>query len=101
MTDTLTIDAPPDSAIPSKAVADFEALHAVIEQACGQACHAIAPAWPLDRAIAVNPHWSRISMPVRRVAARMACSVASRYFHREISNCERGAKGEFALPIWR
>ncbi|WP_426197766.1 putative inorganic carbon transporter subunit DabA, partial [Massilia sp. DWR3-1-1] len=43
-----------------------------MEHACSQACHAIAPAWPLDRAIAVNPHWSRISMPVRRVAARMA-----------------------------
>jgi uncharacterized protein YbcC (UPF0753/DUF2309 family) len=43
-----------------------------IEQACSQACQAIAPTWPLDRAIAVNPHWSRIGMPVRRVAARMA-----------------------------
>ena len=43
-----------------------------IEAACEQACRTIAPAWPLDRAIAVNPHWSRIGMPVRRVAARMA-----------------------------
>ena len=43
-----------------------------IETACEQACQAIAPAWPLDRAIAVNPHWSRIAMPVRQVAARMA-----------------------------
>ena len=43
-----------------------------IEAACNQACKAIAPAWPLDRAIAVNPHWSRIHMPVRQVAARMA-----------------------------
>ena len=43
-----------------------------IEAACEQACQAIAPAWPLDRAIAVNPHWSRIAMPVRQVAARMA-----------------------------
>lgn len=49
-----------------------DALHDRIEQACRQACEAIAPAWPLDRAIAVNPHWSRISMPLRRVAARMA-----------------------------
>ena len=48
------------------------ALRERIEQACVQACQAIAPAWPLDRAIAVNPHWSRIGMPVRRVAARMA-----------------------------
>lgn len=49
-----------------------DALHDDIERACSQACQAIAPAWPLDRAIAVNPHWSRIGMPVRRVAARMA-----------------------------
>ena len=48
------------------------ALNAQIEAACHQACQTIAPAWPLDRAIAVNPHWSRIGMPVRRVAARMA-----------------------------
>ncbi|WP_290659832.1 NADH-quinone oxidoreductase subunit L, partial [Aquabacterium sp.] len=52
--------------------AELEARHAEIERACSQACQAIAPAWPLDRAIAVNPHWSRIGMPVRRVAARMA-----------------------------
>jgi uncharacterized protein YbcC (UPF0753/DUF2309 family) len=49
-----------------------DALNPLIEQACRQACAAIAPAWPLDRAIAVNPHGSRIGMPVRRVAARMA-----------------------------
>ena len=51
---------------------DFEDVHDEIERACSQACQAIAPAWPLDRSIAVNPHWSRIGMPVRRVAARMA-----------------------------
>jgi uncharacterized protein YbcC (UPF0753/DUF2309 family) len=53
--------APPDAA-----------LGARIEAACAQACGAIAPAWPLDRAIAVNPHWARIGLPVRTVAARMA-----------------------------
>ena len=50
----------------------LDTMDARIDQACAQACEAIAPAWPLDRAIAVNPHWSRIGMPVRRVAARMA-----------------------------
>jgi len=54
------------------ASAQEAALNAQIEAACHQACQTIAPAWPLDRAIAVNPHWSRIGMPVRRVAARMA-----------------------------
>lgn len=48
------------------------ALDALIDSACRQACQAIAPAWPLDRAIAVNPHWGRIGAPVRHVAARMA-----------------------------
>ena len=43
-----------------------------IEAACARACGAIAPAWPLDRAIAVNPHWERIDYGVRSVAARMA-----------------------------
>lgn len=43
-----------------------------VEAACDQACRAIAPAWPLDRAIAVNPHWERIGLGVREVAARMA-----------------------------
>ncbi|GAA4034092.1 DUF2309 domain-containing protein [Actimicrobium antarcticum] len=58
------------------ATAADSARHAVsnrdIEAACEQACNTIAPAWPLDRAIAVNPHWSRIDKPVRQVAARMA-----------------------------
>lgn len=43
-----------------------------IDVACAQACDAIAPSWPLDRAIAVNPYWNRIHRPVREVAARMA-----------------------------
>lgn len=43
-----------------------------IGAACATACRAIAPAWPLDRAIAVNPHWERIGYSVRTVAARMA-----------------------------
>lgn len=48
-------------------------LHpAIIEHACQQACQQIAPTWPLDQSIAVNPHWKRINMPVRTVAARMA-----------------------------
>ncbi|MFZ6773888.1 YbcC family protein [Undibacterium sp. SXout7W] len=72
MIDILTSDTKPNTALPAPAVSDIETIHARIELACSQACYTIAPAWPLDRAIAVNPHWSRINMPVRRVAARMA-----------------------------
>ena len=51
-----------------------------IDAACVQACRAIAPAWPLDRAIAVNPHWERIGYSVRTVAARMAVLGGIRVF---------------------
>lgn len=51
-----------------------------VEAACIKACSMIAPAWPLDQAIAVNPHWSRIGMPLRRVAARMALLGGMRVF---------------------
>ena len=62
----------PDPVSPGADGPPQEGLRERIEAACQQACRAIAPAWPLDRAIAVNPHWSRIGMPVRQVAARMA-----------------------------
>jgi len=72
MMPTPTTAAQPAAPHPISASPDSDALQAQIELACDQACQAIAPAWPLDRSIAVNPHWSRIGMPVRRVAARMA-----------------------------
>ncbi|WEY37681.1 DUF2309 domain-containing protein [Paraburkholderia sp. SUR17] len=60
------------TAYPVAAHASEDALAARIEAACEQACQAIAPVWPLDRAIAVNPHWARTHRGVRQVAARMA-----------------------------
>jgi uncharacterized protein YbcC (UPF0753/DUF2309 family) len=51
---------------------DDTALHGLIDSACQRACQTIAPVWPLDRSIAVNPHWERIGQPLRQVAARMA-----------------------------
>ncbi|MBU3694479.1 MAG: DUF2309 domain-containing protein [Rhodocyclaceae bacterium] len=60
--------------------ADPAATRALIDAACEQACRAIAPAWPLDRAIAVNPHWGRIGRPLRQVAARMAVLGAIQVF---------------------
>lgn len=43
-----------------------------VETACRMACSAIAPVWPLDRSIAVNPHWGRITNNMTTVAARLA-----------------------------
>jgi uncharacterized protein YbcC (UPF0753/DUF2309 family) len=47
-------------------------LTAAARTALTNACASIMPAWPLDQAVAVNPHWRRIGMPIRRVAARLA-----------------------------
>ena len=51
-----------------------------VEQACIKACAAIAPSWPLDQSIAVNPYWERIALPMRQVAARMAVFAGIRIF---------------------
>ncbi|MBI2733882.1 MAG: DUF2309 domain-containing protein [Aquabacterium sp.] len=51
---------------------EMQSTPALVSQACAQACQMIAPTWPLDRSIAVNPHWQRVGRPVREVAARMA-----------------------------
>lgn len=37
-----------------------------------QALNSIAPSWPLDSAVAINPHWQRISKPIDAVANRLA-----------------------------
>lgn len=49
-----------------------QSFHELVDNACQQACDAIAPSWPLDQSIAVNPHWKRVNLPLRSVAARMA-----------------------------
>ncbi len=40
--------------------------------ACRQALDSITPSWPLDQAVAVNPHWRRIGAPIHAVAGRLA-----------------------------
>ena len=73
--DTLMTDAQRAAEVEGQAGAattEHAALRAQIDAAFDKACQAIAPAWPLDRAIAVNPHWARVGMPLRQVAARMA-----------------------------
>jgi uncharacterized protein YbcC (UPF0753/DUF2309 family) len=36
------------------------------------ACQRIAPQWPLDQLIAVNPHWGWVSQPIDEAAAKLA-----------------------------
>ena len=67
-----------------------------IEAACAQACQAIAPAWPLDRAIAVNPHWSRIGISIRQVAARMAVLAGIQVFPKRDSQLQAWDAGRIS-----
>lgn len=44
----------------------------VLHGAIAAAVEAVAPNWPLDRMIAVNPYWGRIQQPFSEVAAELA-----------------------------
>lgn len=43
-----------------------------LDQDISEACRRIAPTWPLDQFIAVNPHWGFVDGPIERVAAEVA-----------------------------
>ena len=55
------------SPVPVVATA-FAALQPAIDAACAR----IAPTWPLDRFIAVNPYWGQLERPIAAAAAQLA-----------------------------
>lgn len=48
-----------------------DSLPAPIMQAINQACASIAPTWPLDQFIAVNPWWELTNQPIANVSAKL------------------------------
>lgn len=60
-----------------------------------RACAGIAPSWPLDRAIAVNPLHGRIARPFERVAADLAATTGSRFLPSRALVCELWRQGAF------
>ncbi len=48
------------------------AMAAALQPAIDRACARIAPTWPLDRFIAVNPYWGHLERPVAAAAAQLA-----------------------------
>lgn len=46
-------------------------LAADVASAIARACDRIAPAWPLDRLIAVNPFWGFVDAPMEQATARV------------------------------
>jgi uncharacterized protein YbcC (UPF0753/DUF2309 family) len=59
------------TAVAASAAPTDDTRDAALRAAIAGACSTIMPAWPLDQAVAVNPHWRRIGLPIRRVAARL------------------------------
>ena len=53
--------------------ATHTALRPVIDAACGR----IAPTWPLDQFIAVNPYWGHLERPIASAAAHLAAQAGS------------------------
>ena len=45
---------------------------AALQAAADRACSRIAPNWPLDRFIAVNPFWPRTDTPITTVATELS-----------------------------
>ncbi len=42
-----------------------------LEDAVSAACQAIAPTWPLDQFIAVNPYWNLAALPIQTAAVQL------------------------------
>ncbi len=51
---------------------------AALETAVERACASIAPTWPLDRFIAVNPFWARTGRPLPEVSGDLAALSGAR-----------------------
>ena len=49
-----------------------------IDQAVARACDRIAPTWPLDQFIAVNPYWGWLNTPIPQAAATLSALVGTR-----------------------
>jgi uncharacterized protein YbcC (UPF0753/DUF2309 family) len=50
----------------------FALVALTVRQAVDAACARIAPTWPLDRFIAVNPYWGQLERPIAQAAAQLA-----------------------------
>ena len=53
------------------AVADRTDSHAALDHSVTRACQRIAPTWPLDQFIAVNPYWGYVNQPIDDAAAAL------------------------------
>jgi hypothetical protein len=57
---------------------DIAKLAVEVDAAVKRACDSIAPTWPLDRFIAVNPFWSRVDQPLTAVSSSLTALSGAR-----------------------
>ncbi|AWN16218.1 YbcC family protein [Salinisphaera sp. LB1] len=50
----------------------------VVDEAIAGACARIAPTWPLDQSVAVNPWWGLRGLPIQQAAAQVAARGGAR-----------------------
>ena len=62
-----------------RAVTDLSmrATHTALRPLIDAACARIAPTWPLDQFIAVNPYWGHLERPITAAAAHLAALAGS------------------------
>ena len=71
------------------------ACEAEFAKSIAAACVRIAPTWPLDRFIAVNPLWGFVEKPLPEVSARLASLSGSRFLMPRSWYRERWEAGDF------
>jgi len=73
----------------------FHPAQDTIIEALEAACRTIAPTWPLDRFIAVNPYWSWVNQPFEATAAQLGRLAGSRLWMPRPFYQEAWRKGQF------
>lgn len=92
---SLTVDTPTPSSRAEQPGAEAP-LRLAIVAAIDAACARIAPAWPLDRLIAVNPYWGFVDRPIEDAAAHLTALSGTRLTMARSWFRARFAAGEFA-----
>ena len=77
----------PDTVTPAE-------LAPAIDAACGR----IAPSWPLDRMIAVNPYWGFVGRPIEEAAAELSALAGTRLLMPHSWYRAQWEAGRFAEP---
>ena len=92
---SLVVDTPPMSPR-SQHARDHAPLRLAVVAAIDAACARIAPAWPLDRLIAVNPYWGFVDRPIEDAAAHLSALSGTRLTMARSWFRARLTAGEFA-----